>query len=282
MPNHEAFLKNHPNYVKVSREGGNTDVILAGQKEKSDMCFAGAVLLWLVGGYLCLQTSTWGDAARICRTRGHYHTCTDVENAINFGLNLLPFIAGVALLLLAIKLACTKTIIRIDELTGNFTIFTTTPWRGAEKRLKFSRVSALPRIARRPFKDEKGKISAAYRFEVYPSQEGAKKKAQAISQGRIPQDVFVADDWSRLRCDWVQRLILSIQDKPLPPEKTASEEQEELWTLAMNEEDFSDLDDGTSPPDDKNEQDDDDDGLEDGIIFEELDGQQRDEMRYLP
>ncbi len=207
MSSYESYLECAPKGIQVVREGGHTDVIINGSIFKAFVFAIFALVTGAIGAVV--EILTYGAAKNHqCCGDGGCQPCGLGEDMMLFvimgGLGLLFLLLGVMLIYISFKLALGKTIIRIDVLTGNFSIFEKTPF-GEGKHREFLRDKASSYVRQIEHRTRNGATSVYYHFVILPSQEKSKS-----------EDTFIVTHWSAERCEWVNGLICTIQGKSLP------------------------------------------------------------------
>ena len=210
MLNYETYLEFAPKGIQVVREGGHTDVIISGTIFKGLVTALLALFSGALGVSVEIMTYTAAKNHQCC-SDGSCHLCGMGEEMMLFAiiacLGLMFLILGGVLIYMSFKFALCKTIIRIDALTGNFSVFEKTPF-GEGKHREFLREKASSSV-RRIVRRTRNFTSVYYHFTIYPSQE--KSGAQMNSE-----NIFTTTNWNEHRCDWVNGLICTIQGKSLP------------------------------------------------------------------
>ena len=204
MSAYESFLQNAPAGIEVIRENGNIDVNIASSPSKKMKAAAIALINLIIGGRFTLFHYPWSTEPHECYSKGHgIQTCSQSADIIYFSFGIIFLIVGVLVSRMAVKIALSKTVVRIDTITGNFSIFVRPPFGEEEKHRDYSRERAYSRI-----KTIQQKNSIDYYLAVYPSREASKKDDAS-------DEVFIGRNWNQERCEWVHQLILSIQGKSL-------------------------------------------------------------------
>ena len=117
-------------------------------------------------------------------------------------------------MLKVIQRLLTKTVVRIDELTGNFSVFQKSLW-WKTKHYEFSLGSAVPTVLTRTTDAGEGS-TIVHELRIYPSQAEADKYSgpgNADKSVSPDSNIFVSIGWNQERCHWVNNLIRSIQNR---------------------------------------------------------------------
>ena len=190
MPSYEEVLKNAPKGVEVSREDGNIDISFRAGGF-GGLATSLLIITLLVGIVFLIDFSgeRW-----MCPGKTGMHPCS----VFDYGLMMLLLLVSPFCTYMSIRNMMTKFVIRIDPITGDFSMFKKMS-SGETPHVKFSRNQAVCEVLNisGSSHNENHRMT---RFSVYANTEDqANKKEAFFVPGKSPE-----------MCEWLNSLILAI------------------------------------------------------------------------